>query len=302
MVARGLRWILAVEALGTAFVAFLLVSYGGLRPLEAAALGLAALLGVYFLFILATFALTWPKPDAAPGQKIGLASACAMIAREWLSFFALFGVIQPFGDTLFSVKRARGRADAPTDAPLVILVHGYSCNSALWRPMIGRLRKAGFAAEAIDLEPALASIDSFADQLDGFIEAAIRGTGAAKVSLVTHSMGGLVARAYLKKYGARRVNKVVTLTCGHHGTALARLGRGLNAREMTPGSAWLAALPEPAPVPLVSVWAAQDNFIAPQTSSRLAGAGDVMLTGIGHLTFMFSGRVADLVVKELRKP
>jgi predicted alpha/beta hydrolase family esterase len=289
---------LAVEALGVAFLAFLLVVHGGFQPIEATVLGLAALLLVYFLFILATFALTWPlKPDAARGRKIGLASACVMIAREWLSFFALFGVIQPFGDTLFSVKRARGRADAPH----VILVHGYSCNSALWRPMIGRLRAAGFSAEAIDLEPALASIDSFADQLDGFIEAAARGNGAAKVSLVTHSMGGLVARAYLKKYGARRVKKVVTLACGHHGTTLARLGMGQNARQMAPGSAWLAALPEPAPAPVVSIWAAQDNFIAPQTSARLAGASDVMLSGLGHLTFMFSGRVAGLVVKELRK-
>jgi triacylglycerol lipase len=221
-----------------------------------------------------------------------------MIVREWLSFFALFGVIQPFGDTLFSVKRARARAGAP----LVIFVHGYRCNSALWLPMIGRVRRAGFSAEAIDLEPALDSIDSFADQLHGFIEAAIQASGAAKVRIVTHSMGGLVARAYLKQYGAGRVDKVITLACGHHGTTLARLGLGKNARQMEPGSAWLAALPEPAPVPVVSIWAAQDNFIAPQTSSRLAGACDVMLSGIGHLTFMFSDRVADLVVEELRAP
>jgi triacylglycerol lipase len=301
MVARGLRWILAAEAFGVAFVAFLLVGHGGFQPLEAAALGFAALLGVYLLFVLATFALTWPpKPHAASGQTLGLAGACVMILREWLSFFALFGVIQPFGDSLFSVKRARG-SDASTDAPLVVLVHGYRCNSVLWLPMIGRLRAAGFSAAAIDLEPALASIDSYADQLDRFIEAAIQGTGAGKVRIVTHSMGGLVARAYLKKYGARRVDKVVTLACGHHGTTLARLGMGQNARQMEPGSAWLAALPEPARAPIVSIWSAQDNFIAPQTSSRLAGAGDIMLSGIGHLTFLFSARVAGLVVKELRK-
>jgi triacylglycerol lipase len=298
MVARGLRWILAVEALGVALVAILFVRYGEFRPLDAVALGLATLLGAYLVLVLATFALTWPKKAE---RKIGVVRAFAMIVREWLSFFALFGVIQPFGDTLFSVKRGR-LADASTDVPIVILVHGYRCNSALWRPMIGRLRGAGFSVEAIDLEPALASIDSFADQLYAFIEASIRETGAVKVRLVTHSMGGLVARAYLKKYGVRRVDKVVTLACGHHGTTLARLGLGFNARQMEPGSAWLAALPEPAPVPLVSIWSAQDNFIAPQGSSRLAGSGDVMLSGIGHLTFIFSERVADLVVKELRTP
>ncbi len=298
MVARGLRWGLAAQALGVALVALLLARYAAFSAPAAAACGVAALLGVYFLFILATFALTWPRaPHAAPEQKIGVAQACVMIVREWLSFFVLFGVIQPFADGVFSVKSARRRAQGP----LVILVHGYRCNSALWRPMVGRLRAAGFSAEAIDLEPALASIDIFADQLHRHIEAALEETGAGKVRLVTHSMGGLVARAYLKRYGAARVDKLITLACGHHGTRLARLGLGFNARQMKPASMWLKSLPEPAPVPTVSVWAAQDNFIAPQTSSRLAGADDAMLSGIGHLTFMFSERIAELVLKELRK-
>jgi hypothetical protein len=68
---------------------------------------------------------------------------------------------------------------------------------------------------------------------------------------------------------------------------------------MEPGSAWLAALPEPAPVPVVTVWTAQDNFIAPQTSSRLSGAQDIIVTGMGHLTLVFSRLVLDIVTKEL---
>ena len=180
-----------------------------------------------------------------------------------------------------------------------MLVHGYRCNSGLWWWMIARLRAAGFAAEAIDLEPALASIDRFAEQLHHAIEAYLPDTGAGKLRLVTHSMGGLVARAYLQRYGSQRVDKVITLACGHHGTRIAYLGLGKNAREMEPGSAWLAALPEPAPAPVVTIWTAQDNFIAPQTSSRLAGAQEIVLTGTGHLTLMFSPPVLDIVLKEL---
>ncbi len=300
MVARGLRQILAVEALGVALAAFLLARYGAFDAVSAAAFAFAALLGVYFVFVLATFALTWPRRgEALPEQKIGPFSAVATIVREWLSFFVLFGIVQPFADSVFSVKQARGRSDGP----LVILVHGYRCNSALWLQLIHRLRAEGFAAEAVDLEPALDSIDNFATQLHSHIEEALRETGARSVRLVTHSMGGLVARAYLKRYGAARVDKLITLACGHHGTRLARLGLGISARrQMRPGSMWLKSLPEPAPVRAVSVWAAQDNFIAPQTSSRLAGADDIMLSGAGHLTFLFSEPVADLVVAELRKP
>jgi triacylglycerol lipase len=287
---------LAVEALGVALCAILLIRFGGMHAARALALSAASLLGVYFLLTLATFAVCWPrKATDNAGQKIGAFAACSMIFKEWLAFFALFAVMQPFADSLFSVKRKRLR---PAEPP-VLLVHGYQCNSALWWWLVARLRAAGFAAEAIDLEPAFAGIDWYADQLHRQIEACIQDTGSETVQLVTHSMGGLVARAYLKQYGSRRVGKLITLACGHHGTRIARLGLGKNAREMEPGSAWLAALEEPAPAPVVTVWAAQDNFIAPQTSGRLAGAREIMLTEIGHLTFVFSPRVLDILVKEL---
>ena len=300
MVARGLRWGLVVQALCVALCAYGLVRFGGTRPPLATVTGLAGLFCVYGLFALATFALTWPrKLDAVPEQSIGFFAACLTILREWLSFFALFAVIQPFADSVFRVKREQQQR--LQGAFPVVLVHGYKCNSGLWWWMIARLRSAGFTAEAIDLEPALASIDRFADQLHRHIESCLARHGGGKVRLVTHSMGGLVARAYLKRYGSGKVDKLITLACGHHGTRIARLGSGRNAREMEPGSAWLKALPEPVPVRTVSVWTAQDNFIAPQTSSRLSGAESVMLSGIGHLTFMFSERVAGLVVQELRE-
>jgi triacylglycerol lipase len=180
-----------------------------------------------------------------------------------------------------------------------MLVHGYRCNSGLWWWMIARLRAAGFAADAIDLEPALSSIDRFAEQLHRHIEACLQDAGSAKLRLVTHSMGGLVARAYLQRYGTARVDKLITLACPHHGTRIARLGCGQNARQMEPGSAWLAALGEPAPVPAVTIWTAQDNFVGPQTSSRLSGAQDIVVAGIGHLAFMFSRRVLDIVLEDL---
>ncbi len=297
MVARGLRWGLAVQVLGAGLCAYLLVRFAELSPATAAALGFAALLGVYLLLTLATFAICWPRGrDAIPEKNAGFLAACRTILTEWIAFVALFGVIQPFADTIFSVKAGRRR---PEKLP-VLLVHGYRCNSSLWWWMVPRLRRAGFEVEAIDLEPALVSIDRFAEQLHRHIEAWLKDTGSAKLRLVTHSMGGLVARAYLQRYGSQRVYKLVTLACGHHGTRLARLGWGRNAREMEPGSDWLAALEEPAPVSTVTIWTAQDNFIAPQTSSRLSGAQEIILAGMGHLTLMFSRRVLDLVLNELR--
>jgi|SRR5208337_1176696 len=295
MVARRLRWGVAIQAFGVALCAFLLVRFAELSPAVAAALGFVALLFIYLLFTLATFAICWPRNHGIPRQNIGFLAACRTIVMEWLAIFALFAVIQPFADSLFSVK---GRPRRAEKLP-VMLVHGYRCNAGLWWWMIPRLRAAGFETDAIDLEPALVTIDRFAEQLHRHIEACLPHTGSAKLRLVTHSMGGLVARAYLQRYGAARVNKLITLACPHHGTRIARLGCGQNAREMEPGSAWLAALGEHAPVPSVTIWTAQDNFVSPQTSSRLSGAQDIALAGMGHLSFVFSRRVLDIVLKEL---
>jgi hypothetical protein len=55
------------------------------------------------------------------------------------------------------------------------------------------------------------------------------------------------------------------------------------------------------PVPMTSIYSCHDNFVAPQDSSVLAGAKNVPLTGIGHLSLLFSERVAALVDAELRQ-
>ena len=69
MVARGLRWGLAVQAVGMAICAYLLVRFAELSLAAAAALSFAALLGVYLLFTLATFAIWWPAAATTPPDR-----------------------------------------------------------------------------------------------------------------------------------------------------------------------------------------------------------------------------------------
>ncbi len=89
MVAKGLRRGLAVQAVGMAICAYLLVQFAELSLAAAAALSFAALLGVYLLLTLATFAICWPRSrDGGPGQTISLLSGCRTILTEWLAIFA----------------------------------------------------------------------------------------------------------------------------------------------------------------------------------------------------------------------
>ena len=112
MVAKGLRRALAIQAIGMAICAYLLVRFAELSLAAAAVHSFAVLLGVYLLFTLATFAICWPRSrDDGPGQTSSLLAACRTIFTEWLAIFALFGVIQPFADSFFSVKGRSRRAE-----------------------------------------------------------------------------------------------------------------------------------------------------------------------------------------------
>ncbi len=291
MVAAALRWKLAIELIGV-FVAARLLGAG---IAYAAALSIAILFALHAALILVTFAIAWPRACQRPGFLAG----CATIAAECAAYFALFAVIQPF-DRLF--MGAAGQSPLLRNTLPALFVHGYACNRGLWWWIVRRVRWDGIRAAAVNLEPPFASIDALAAQLHRDIENHLRDSASEKLILVTHSMGGLAARAYLKRHGSARVAKLVTLACPHHGTRLAYFGPGRNAREMEPGPAWPGAPAEgePAPAPFVNIWSAHDNFVAPQTSSRMEGCQEIVLDGLGHLSFVFSPRVLKILLQELR--
>jgi len=119
---------------------------------------------------------------------------------------------------------------------------------------------------------------------------------------VTHSMGGLVCRAYLQQSGAGRVAGLVTLAAPHHGTRIARLGLGINAGQMQPDSDWLRALnARPLPsIPIASIWSVDDEILVPPATSRIARARETVFSGLGHLAMVFSPAVLACLESELR--
>jgi pimeloyl-ACP methyl ester carboxylesterase len=116
-------------------------------------------------------------------------------------------------------------------------------------------------------------------------------------------MGALVARAYLQRHGAARVAALVTLAAPHHGTQVARIALGRNARQMQPDSEWLRCLnagPIP-PIPVASIWTVDDEILAPPDTSRLPGARETILSGLGHMAVAFSPAVLACVEAELAR-
>jgi pimeloyl-ACP methyl ester carboxylesterase len=195
---------------------------------------------------------------------------------------------------------------APPSGTLpVLLIHGYGCNGGYWRPLRRQLACAGISHDAVDLEPVTAAIDDYADQVEAGVRRLLAATGAPRAVIVAHSMGGLVARAWLRRHGAAaeaRVARVVTVGTPHFGTALAALGIGANAAQMRRGAAWLARLDQDdhgRRALFTSIWSWHDNIIAPQVSCRLPGARNVALGGIGHVALGSHPEVLRTILDEI---
>src|SRR6185369_6546009 len=121
----------------------------------------------------------------------------------------------------------RDPAPAPATLPL-LLVHGIGCNAGVWTGFRRYLesRKLG-PVYALSYDPPLASIEHFANQMAARIDEVRAATGAEQVLIVGHSMGGLVARAYLRKFGGKHVRELITLGTPHSGSIHAWLMSGV---------------------------------------------------------------------------
>jgi len=193
---------------------------------------------------------------------------------------------------------------APAEAP-VLLLHGVMCNAGVWSPMRRYLADRGIAPiYALSYGPPLASIDRFADQVAEKMGAIRHATGAAQVIVIGHSMGGLVARAYMRRYGTADVRRVITIGTPHQGSMLAKLFPGRSLSQMRPRNAWLDELRsatvdrEP---PIVSLWSWHDSMVAPQTSSVLERAENIALMGVGHNALLTDTQVMKRVADEIER-
>jgi triacylglycerol esterase/lipase EstA (alpha/beta hydrolase family) len=160
-------------------------------------------------------------------------------------------------------------------------------NDGVWFGFRRHLARAGISGVyTVNYGPPHADIERYAEQLAVKIAAVRATTSAQRVVLVGHSMGGLVSRAYLRRYGAAHVERIITIGTPHHGSVLAWSFPGRCLAQMRPGNKWLTELnrnePDPSPVPITSIWSRHDSMVAPQGSSELACAKNLAIVGVGH--------------------
>lgn len=303
---RLLQLVLLVQAAGALLLAWGLWTLG-----VPAWLALAAALGTVVLVRLAinlnNFRMARGAASAVPeAYRLDWRGRLRLFAEEFRASMLLSSVHVPCG-------RAAMRIHPGSAYPPVLLVHGYGCNSGYWKRLLPLLDARGISHAGVDLEPIAAGIDDYVAQVEERVRALLAASGAPRVAIVAHSMGGLVARAWMRDHGNARVARVITLGTPHHGTALADLGPGLNAVQMRRaagaeggeggGSPWLRALAageSAATRALVtSIYTHHDNIVAPQASSLLPGARNIAFGGVGHVALGSNPRVLAEVMREL---
>ena len=189
----------------------------------------------------------------------------------------------PFGEpTGANDWGCRPTAERPTP---VVIVHGtFGDRKSLLDHLSAAMVDDGFCVYSLDYgNRATGPIEDSAKQLKVFVEKVLEATGAAKVSMVGHSQGGMMPRYYIKFLGgADLVDDLVGLAPSNHGTDATGGSSQPNplldtlcpaCQQQSAGSEFLENLnagdETPGPVSYTNITTKYDEVVVPHTSGYL---------------------------------
>ncbi|GAA4380172.1 esterase/lipase family protein [Nocardioides caricicola] len=189
----------------------------------------------------------------------------------------------PFGDpTGANDWFCRPSADRPTP---VVIVHGtFGDKKSLLDRLSSAMVDDGFCVYSLDYgNRGTGDIAASARQLKKFVRKVLDATGAAQVSMVGHSQGGMMPRYYIRFLGgAKVVDDLVGLSPSNHGTTLTGSGSPGSATggfctactQQAAGSPFLTRLnagdETPGLVSYTQITTRYDEVVVPYTSAYLA--------------------------------
>ena len=215
---------------------------------------------------------------------------------------------------------AAPQAVPPPDPPTVVLLHGLGRTPVSMRPMARALEEDGFRVVNLGYPSRDRPMGELVDSLGAALAACC--PGGDRIHFVTHSLGGLVVRAYALTHGVERIGRVVMLSPPNAGSEvvdrLERLGplewllgptfaelgteRGdLPARLGPPGFEVAVIAGERSVKPLFSRWlpGADDGAVTVE-STQLDGAAAFLVVPYSHTFIMRRGDVIGQVSAFLR--
>jgi triacylglycerol lipase len=172
----------------------------------------------------------------------------------------------------------------------ILFVHGWNSSASTWNTVVGRFAADGWTSAELNTWSynTAQSNATTAQQLASKVNSVLAATGAARLDLISHSMGGLSTRYYVKNLGGGpKVDEFVSLAGPNHGTSTANLCFwNTSCFEMRPGSSFLNALNSGDETPSTprygTWWSPCDEVINPDTSTILSGAANTQTSCLSH--------------------
>lgn len=189
--------------------------------------------------------------------------------------------------------------NAPADC--VSLVHGYLANTLLFAGLARGLRRRGFLPRPWGYWNMQCSVLVHAGRFARELERLDADPGVGTLHLVTHSMGGIIARAALDRYRPRKLGRFVMLAPPNRGSFVATAAAGTIGRFLkpvaelstAPGSL-VQSLPTPDGVEIGVIAAAYDALVAEASTHPTVPHAHVTLP-TWHTGLLFRGDTVDFV-------
>lgn len=188
-----------------------------------------------------------------------------------------------------------------TAAEHVALVHGYLANKYMLAVLASRLRRRGFGTTPWGYWNIQCSLLVHAERFSRQLQALDADPAIGTIHLVTHSMGGIVARAALDRFRPRKLGRVVMLAPPNRGSFVATRAVGTFGRFLRPVTE-LSTVPDslvnllPTPEGLdIGVIAAKHDALVSEESTHPDVPHAHITLPTWHTGLLFNRTAADLV-------
>lgn len=187
--------------------------------------------------------------------------------------------------------------DAQAGDDVVVLVHGFLATGGVFRPLRARLEREGALVATFTHAPGV-GIRRIARALDALVA---RIPTAARITVVGHSLGGVVARWYVQEMaGSARVARTISLASPFRGVDVVPLLVGADLHAQSDLLRRVRERAHECGVPHTSIVAGEDRTV-PGVETACLGYGDVVvLAQRGHNELLFDEEAASHVVDRVR--